>query len=271
MNQETTLYNLNLKAIDLGGILKCVINFFFHHNYYSLLKRNKELYMKEHEKKKCYVCALGPSLKNVDLNKIKGDTIVVNRFFKIGLLYPNFVPTYYIMLDHLFNKPENISDFEKALESYIHKGTIFILNSKLAGLSIMKKYSENKNIYYISCFRGSMHPYGKYALDKVMPAFQNVVGAAILIIALMGYKKISLLGCDFNSFASTQKIHCYKDRNTKRNDKLSFELFCYYLAARNHDDLYEYARINGIEITNSTEGSLIDSYPIEIEEELYFK
>lgn len=271
MNQETTLYKLNLRAIDLGGFFKCTVNFLFHHNYYSVLKRNRELYREENKDKKCYICALGPSLKDVDLNKIKGDTIVVNRFFKMGEHYPNFIPTYYIMLDHLFSKPENISDFEEALNTYIDKGTIFILNSKLANLPLMQKYSKNKNLYYISCFRGTMHPKGNYALNKIMPAFQNVVGAAILLVGLMGYKKISLLGCDFNSFASTKKIHCYKDKNVERKDKLSFELFCYYLAAQNHDDLQEYAKIHSIEVRNSTKGSLIDSYPIEIEEDLYFK
>ena len=39
---------------------------------------------------------------------------------------------------------------------------------------------------------------------------------------------------------------------------------------KNHDDLQIYAIHNGVQIFNSTKGSLIDSYPFNIEENLYF-
>ena len=261
MNQQTLLYSLNPWLIDCGGIIKQFVNYVFHHSYFSRLRRNRELVKDENAEKKCYVCALGPSLKGIDLYKIQGDTIVVNRFFKIGSDFPNFIPTYYILLDPTFDKPQNSQDFKTALDSYIDKGTIYILNAKLASSPIMSEYKNNKNIYYISCFKGSMHPDEEYKIDRPIPAFQNVVGAAILMVALMNYKDISLLGCDFNSFASTKNKHCYQEKNETRIRKLSLELFCYYLAAKNHDDLYEYSIRNNISIFNATKGSLIDSYP----------
>ena len=268
INQES-LYNLIYKLLDLGGGLKTLINSVMHRNLYTSLKRNNELKETMQKKPKAYVCALGPSLRQVKLEEIIGDTIVVNRFFKIGAEHPSFVPTYYIMIDAAFASNEHIMDFKKALDTYLPKGTIFLLNSKLSGSPILEEY-DKKNIYFVSCFRGNTDIRKKYGIDKPMPAFQNVVCAAIFFLIQMGYKEISLLGCDFNSFASRKRIHCYKEEKTDdRFLSMSWELFCYSMMARNHEDIQKYAEINGVSIINTTKDSLIDAYPYDIDESLY--
>ena len=102
-----------------------------------------------------------------------------------------------------------------------------------------------------------------------MPAFGNVACTAIACAMALGYKKIVLLGCDFNSFASRSNNHCYTDKNIDRLHKMSYELFCYSFNADMHDELQFYAMEHDIEIINSTKGSLIDAYPYVIDEELY--
>ena len=47
------------------------------------------------------------------------------------------------------------------------------------------------------------------------------------------------------------------------------ELFCYCFDASVHVQLAEYARTLGVEIINSTKGSLIDAYPMNVDETLY--
>ncbi len=267
---QKSLYKFNMRAFDIAGSIKCVQNFILKHKLYTVIKRNAQLKERVKPTGKAYVCALGPSLKQVDLNKIKGDTIVVNRFFKIGKEFPDFVPTYYVMVDYGFASEQNKKDFQTALDTYLPQGTIFFLNSMLAESSLMEGY-DTKNIYFISCFRGNVHRNKKYSIDGILPAFQNVVGAAELILMLLGYKEISLLGCDFNSFASRTRIHCYKDASEVRPMSMSWELFNYSLAAKGHEDIQAYALKNGVTIINSTRDSLIDAYPYEIDEELYFK
>lgn len=235
---------------------------------FSALKRNTELLKEENDKKEAYVCALGPSLKDIDLNKIKGDTIVVNRFFKFGVSYPDFVPTYYLMIDYGFMREENRKDFEAALDMYADKGTIFILNSKLSGSPIVARIPE-KQLYFISPFDGKLKLNKEYRIDKWQPAFQNVLGAAILSLMLMGYKRINLLGCDFNSFASTTQAHCYQDKSKARLYPMYEELFAYSFAAKDHFDLSLLADKLNCKIINRTKGSLIDAYPLEINESLY--
>lgn len=263
------LFDLDVKIINFGGVIKRVVNYLFHHQMYSVVKRNYVLPKAQNAEKKMYVCALGPSLKDVNLNLIDGDTIVVNRFFKIGEKYPNFVPTYYVIIDSNFASKELTLELKIALDLYIPKGTIFLLNSQLAGSLVLEDYNPDQ-IYFLSCFSGEMNPDKEYSLDHVLPIFENVVGAALLSCMCLGYRNISLLGCDFNSFASTTRNHCYVDTKTERWYRMSFELFSYAFAANMHDRIQEYAKKHGVQITNSTKGSLIDAYPLVIDESLYF-
>lgn len=263
-----TQFEWNLKAIDLAGFIISLRNFLFHHDMYEIVKRNSQLVKKSNANKKCYVCGLGPSFKDVNMNKIVGDTFVVNRFFKIGKEHPDFVPTYYVMVDNLFANDENIEDFQEALDTYKDKETIFILSSKLRHVSFIKEYDPSK-IFYVSCFKGGFRGDGDYRIDRVLPAIGNVVSNAIVFSILMGYKEITLLGCDFNSFASTSRNHCYSEKESKRLYSLSYELFCYAFMAKRHEYIQKFAIRQGAHVINSTKGSLIDAYPFIVDKSLY--
>ena len=113
-------------------------------------------------------------LKDVDLELRDGDTIVVNRFFKMGEEYPNFAPTYYVIIDSNFASEELAPELKLALDQYIPKGTIFFLNSQLAGSPVLADYNSEQ-IYFLSSFSGEMKLNKEYSLDKVLPIFENVV------------------------------------------------------------------------------------------------
>lgn len=268
MSPFKLLFDLDIKILNFGGVVKQAINYLFHHYMYGVIKRNVVLPNPNNAKKKMYICALGPSLKDINLDLIDGDTIVVNRFFKMFQKYPNFIPTYYIIIDSNFANKELVPELKTALDLYIHKGTIFLLNSQLAGNSVLANYNPEQ-IYFLSSFSGEIKPDKEYYLDKILPIFENVVGAALLTSICLGYRNISLLGCDFNSFASPTRNHCYTDTKTERWYRMSFELFSYAFAANMHDLIQEYANKHDVKIINSTRGSLIDAYPLIIEESLY--
>lgn len=249
--------------LHISGYIKCLINIIRDFKTMSIVRQNARLLDKK-KSDTCYVCALGPSLKKVNLTKIKDDTIVVNRFHKMSDRYPEFVPTHYVLADAAFgDRCKN--EMEEALEKFSLKGTNFIVNSKFHKLGLNSKWN---NIFYVSTFKGEF--YGQYyRLDRIMPAFSNVVGVAIGTAMGMGYKKIVLLGCDFNSFASPVSNHCYAEADNTRQIKLWYELYRYSIVAWGHEKLAKYAKKHGIEIVNSTKGSLIDAYPFEIDESLY--
>ncbi len=264
------VFDLVMKSYDVGGIVKRVQYFFTHHEYYEIIKKNTELKNEENINKKLYVMALGPSLKQVDINKIKGDSIVVNRFFRMKEFNPDFVPTYYMMMDDTFTDPERIGDFKLAVETYYDKGTKYFLKSKVNSIEYVKNHDQ-KGIYFVSDFRGNIHAEKDYDFSKPVPAFQNVVEGAILIGIYMGYKEIVLLGCDFNSFSTPKELHFYNDSGKTKPFSLATELTAYAVVARCHEILNDMAVRNGIKIYNSTKDSLIDAYPFKIEEELYTK
>ena len=176
---------------------------------------------------------------------------------------PDFIPTYYLLYDPGFATSHR-SALNDAISVYADTGTVFLLNSQFSTLN----FDNRSNIYFISAFKG-LFSGQKYSIDKVMPSFPNVVGVAIGTVMGMGYKKIVLLGCDFNSFASPVSNHCYEEKNNGRRIKLWYELYRYSLVAHGHEIINEYAQRNGIEIVNSTKGSLIDSYPFQIDDALY--
>ena len=160
--------------------------------------------------------------------------------------------------------------FNKAVEmckkdtTFVWSTSFLSINPDLVNLDCKKTFLAMYNGYYIDP--------KKFELTKVMPAFGNVVCAAIAFAIGAGYKKIVLLGCDFNSFAFPHEVHCYdggKENKAVRRISLGYELFCYCFDAFVHVQLAEYARTLGVEIINSTKGSLIDAYPMNVDETLY--
>lgn len=266
LNQKD-LWKINLFLFDVGGWVKRIQYYLFKPQMFSVIKKNVELLCQDKSQKKVFVCGLGPSLKEIDLMKLKGDTLVVNRFYKIGEKFPSFIPTYYILIDYKFIDKDNLSDLQKAIDMYVDKGTKYILNSKLANSPYISKIPSNQ-VYFVSCIDGRMHVNSNYKIDGVYPAFQNVVGAAIFLLMLMGYKEINLLGCDFNSFASAKQNHCYDDKSSTRLYPMYEELFAYSFAAKDHSDLQQYALKIGCQIVNRTRGSLIDAYHMQIDNSL---
>lgn len=267
-NQTELLFDATWGLMDVGCKLKLAYNYVFHHRYFTVMKRNIELYKEENANKVCYICALGPSLKGVDFSKIQGDTFVVNRFYKFGSEWPNFVPTYYGLIDAKFAYSGADQDLKAALDMYCSKGTKFILSNKMDGIPMLEAYPKDL-FYFVTWPSGVMKAKKNYHLDKPFPDVQNVSCFAIYYAILMGYKKIVLLGCDNNSYATLKKSHCYSDNGQQREDIQSMQLFSYALVCRTHDEISGFAKRMGAEIINSTKGSLIDSYTLEIDGSLY--
>ena len=186
-----SLYRLNLQIINAGGKIKYLLRLPLLSKTKELLKKNEEIIAnRKHDT--IYICGLGPSLADVDLDGLidkDADTLVVNHFFKMAEK-TKLRPTYYMMADAGFMKPKHIEAFKKAVEMY-KKDTIFIWNTSflnvnpdLINLDCKKTFLAMYNGFYIGP--------KKFELTKVMPAFGNVVCVAIAFAIGAGYKKIIL-------------------------------------------------------------------------------
>lgn len=256
-----TLYNLNLEFVNAGGKVKYLLRLPSLRKTLRMLKKNNQL-KDERKNDTIYICGLGPSLADVELDKLQSidaDTLVVNHFYKMSdktILRP----TYYFLADAGFLKQKHRPAFEKAIDMY--SDTKFILNSSFLGIdpSIMNYPCEK---YFMAMYNGYYIKPKKIDIAKIVPAFGNVICAAIGFAIGVGYKKIILLGCDFNSFAFPHEVHCYDggiQNQGARRISMDMELFCYSFDATVHMNLSKMARNNGIQIINATRGSLIDAY-----------
>lgn len=264
------LYKLNLSFVNVGGYIKYILRLPSLWNTLKLLKRNRELICSR-KNNTCYICGLGPSLSDIDLDKLVDmpvDTIVVNRFTKMAKL-TKLQPTYYLMVDNAFAIPPARDILDEAVKVYPNTNFIWNINFPQLDKHIIDIPCKK---YFLAMFKGYYHKPKDIDVTKVLPAFGNCVCTAIGFAIGLGYKKIVLLGCDFNSFASQHQVHCY-DGGAKgtspRLYALDRELYAYAFDATVHLRLGAYAKELGIDILNATRGSLIDAYARVDMPELY--
>lgn len=253
MDKMSLLFHIDKIIMDLSGFFINLIRLPAFLSSFSFLKKNKILHRNSDV---CYILGLGPSLAAVDLSKIRGDIIVTNRFYQFSQS-SKISPTFYCINDGDFFSGKESHDFQQAVSRY--PNTQFLLNIKF--LKQIKKLCPNSNnLYFSYSSSGVYRNQKKIDFSKRLPVFFNVIGYALALSIYLGYKKIYLLGCDFNSFASQKAIHCYPE-NSSRKWKMFYELFCYSFAAEMHDQFQKYAEKHNIVIHNATLGSLIDAYP----------
>ncbi len=267
VDKFVSLMNIDKNIFNLYGALITIKRLPMVIGGIKTRKRNIELKNKR-TSDTCYVIGLGPSLKNLDLTKLDGDMIVTNRFFKVDSSI-RFNPVAYVMCDNAyFEEGRSINDLKYALKHY--DKTIFVLNGAYKG--VVDSIPGNKdNRYFIYQWNGFLNG-DKDTIDltKIIPMSSNVVCSALFVALYMGYKTIRLLGCDFNSFASTTAVHAYDEKNKERIWTMSNELFQYSFAADLHCQLNKYSLLNHQKIENATDGSLIDAYEhVKLPREMY--
>ncbi len=224
----------------------------------SVLKRNAKLKNLRHSDE-CFIIGNGPSLNNIDLNRIKGkDSFCVNHFYRQPK--DNYESTFYLGIDEGFLKGENREYIKKIRKEY--PNIVMMLKYDFADATDIEWDLDRTFFLYSKQFQ-----YGneiRYDCTSNMTACINVVLQCIQVAMYMGYKKIYLLGCDFGAILQKDQQHFYGSNpggiievsNGNRTRWGSMAFFHHYA-------LQNKAKKLGIEIINLTEGSLIDAYPFE--------
>lgn len=220
----------------------------------KLLAKNKEL--KSENNKVCFICGTGPSLTKEIVESIAPyDTMTVNFFHKA---YSDFEPTYHVFLDPAWEDGWAY-DFGAEVKGKLID-TKFIVKQGLVS-KWKSKGVDTSNTYIVNPCKVQYKDKLWYDMTKQMTNSINVIPFAIQCAVYMGYKKIYLLGCDFNSYAMQRYEHCYegtKDELQKR--EATGELIRAAMVHSFHYALQKASKEIGCEIINLTEGSLIDAY-----------
>lgn len=240
------------------GSFNICSNMAFRFSKYKKLMMQNEKFRNIHNGERCFILGTGPSLKEVDHKLLANEIIFGVNYLYRGKIIDYLKPQYYCLYDENFYY-KNIDDTKELVDKL--PGTTFFVRTNAIGAFTKNNIGSN-NIYYQSCKVFQFSDYISVDMTRNMTAPFNVVPGCIQTAIYMGFKEIYLLGCDFNSFASTKLEHFYsQDNKPPRETKLGFELKEYAQVAFHHYALNMYAGKNNISIINITPNSLLDAYP----------
>jgi hypothetical protein len=179
--------------------------------------------------KNAFVLANGPSLKKIDLEKIKqrqkefkSKVICVNSF--IGKLNSKLIPDFYVLSDPLYfgldqelSTEETLKEIKRDLE-LIEKNnvTLFI------PLKFKNKLNIKTNVYYFNDIE--LRRFNKNIIDITRPRGYLSVTAykALSVACYLGFKKIYIAGFDndyFKTFEVDKKNKLFFKDNHAYNQK----------------------------------------------------
>lgn len=245
------------------------------------------------------ILANGPSAREIVNERkelIKGtDLLVVNDFGNTEFFF-DLKPKYYILLDptyfnfsfkhpglneknedttrinklRLFN---NLKEVDWPMQLFVPSGC----NIK----TFISLFDANPNINVISFnatrvlgfdgFQNVMYGHG-----LGLPTSRNVIIPAMILMVILGYKKVFLYGCEI-SWTKTMDVDpengqmFFNDRHFYSKDEIRYfgkGAYLWWLEAisemlRGVEQVAKFAKSNGVHIVNRTKGSFIDSFDYE--------
>lgn len=250
--------------------------------YKKLLAQNADLKNK-HVGERCFILGNGPSLKNVDFNLLKGETIIsvnqINRHPDFALLKPK----YHFWADASFFKFEEheadeLLEIMRGINKYNTPKCFFPIEQ----LAVIKKYRLDEELD-VAFFDDKLIFYDNYKADidfaGVVPAFSTVIQYCIILAVYMGFKEIYLLGCDntsilvnIQSALNADEEHfdyAYEvsEEEKKRMRRIvednSLEAYArtYYETFKLYRELFHYCQSKNITLVNCSTQTVIDSIP----------
>lgn len=133
----------------------------------------------------CFLIGSGPSLKKVDVARLAYvDTIGFNRSY-VAWNQWGFFPTYYACLDTIVLE-DNVLEIQKLIEEYSDTHFFLSKSAKVVGITSLA------NVSLVELTSGSMFSKDIFTLTD----FGNVGATSIQILALLGYRRIAMIGID---------------------------------------------------------------------------
>lgn len=240
-----------------------------------LVKANREL-KDRHLGERCFILGNGPSARNIDLSKLKGETVisVSNGYLFPG--YAEFAPKYHCVPQityGLMTEEDTVAWFNEMHEGLARNAEVF-LSTNEAALVESRHLFPGRKIHYLNLGKGfdKWPAEGLPDISKAVPVVYSVPIMTLMVAMFLGFKEIALLGIDHDQFRVSTYNYAFelkvqegkditqnKDRtlNQGRYDEFRglFRLWQQYRC------LSTIAQIHGIRIFNSTPGGELDEFP----------
>lgn len=281
--QDILFYGLDTHIVN--GIKNKIdfLNWKKHNKALASLVESNSIFKGKHEGERCFILANGPSIKGMDLNRIKdeilfGMNLCCESFYKLGINL-----NYYLALDGVF--------FQGYLEDRQHIIHNFKYLEKMSGVKSFlpiecrdfirgHRFDQTIDIHYLGPVRLSMEKLTakvENACDIARFRYlsYSIAIDAVMIAIYMGIKEIYLLGCDASVIKSRidvfmgnapKNIHFYDDDekdfevNIRKRGILT-ELRTEYNCFWNWNYINLYCMEHGIKLVNLSPTTLLDFIP----------
>lgn len=272
------LYNIYLNEKNLRELKK------YEPLKYLLLQQNRK-YFNLHRGERCFVLGNGPSLKQIDLLKLKNEyTFTVNEMFRHSQ-YEEMNSNYHVIADPYYINLHTNNPVERDIISLIlQKGSVgdspeFFF--PLDGYDFIKKNRIDRKVKcnFICPKMLFYRDYDKRIdFSETIPSLWSVVQYAILLAIYMGFTEINLLGCDatnvltdleaFHGGAWGEKYVYEVSKETEDAQKKVFAnqgvnaiLNGYSHIFEGYYEINKYCIRNHVKLYNCSADTLIDSIP----------
>lgn len=239
--------------------------------YKKILKKNKELKDK-HKGERCFIVLNGPSIKALDLSKLKNETTICSNYFYLSDCYDDVAPNYYCICDSATFNDDRIHQVHELMKK--GENVKYIFNKKALG---KLSADEKEKTYFVY----GMHMPNLFRvrdnLAGVSSSFINVGMFCMTTAMYMGFKDIYVLGNDFAPGAGL--MHCYGKTETEEkvnkvyqeNNRVNLCTFywCYFLAHLQNFYVAKHARKKGVKIYNVNKDSYVRSFEFADYDELF--
>ncbi len=230
--------------------------------YRKLLKKNKEL-KDIHKGERCFIVLNGPSIKSMDLSKLKNEKTICSNYFYLSDYYDVIKPDYYCICDSGTFNDDRIHQVHDLMK--LDGNVKYIFNRK----ALPKLSAEEKEKTY---FVYGMHMPTLFKvrenLSGMSSSFINVGMFCMLCAMYMGFKDIYVLGNDFAPGAGL--THCYGNIDVEKevnkvyqeNNRVNLCTFywCYYLAHLQNFYIAKAAKKKGVNIYNVNKDSYVRAF-----------
>jgi hypothetical protein len=241
--------------------------------------------------------ANGPSAKEIVKERrdllLSTDLLAVNDFANTSTFF-ELKPKYYILLDPAYFNPKVQVESEKNATNYqsitnkiqenfkkVDWPMLLFMPSAHLTHDIINTYSYNGNIKVIPFNATRVLGFDSfqcymYKRGQGVPSSRNVIIPAMILLVLMGYRKVYLYGCEF-SWTKTMDVDLdngmmfFNDRHFYSKDEIRYfgkGGYVWWLETiaeelRGTEKVAQFAKQMGVKIINRTKGSFIDAFDYE--------
>lgn len=222
-----------------------------------MLGANREL-QGRHLGRRCFIVGNGPSLRDQDLTRLRGEVVfVVNRFIH----HPDaeaIDPTYYVIVDPKFATGQWGTDFVEQVERRLPRVEVFLTPD---GVSLVRERGLLRHHVVRAVLPNQQLHFGyseAVDLTRGVPGMDNVTKVALMAAVYMGCTEINLLGVDGNGLILSSGSHFYgHEPPPARQEDLEKALVSMSMGLRSWRAIARYLEQRGVRLVSRNPRSVL--------------